>query len=299
VIAVRDPVGARDLRDDPRERRIVQVAHARKQVMLDLIVEAPREPREDAVVVGEADSGPQLMLREVDVQLAALARGDELGRVHAVGELEHARQRHAEGDDGDRGVNEDDADGVKERWDEDRPRQEEQLREDERERVEGRGPRKTVRAEAPAEPHDEIIHEGPLRQEQRVEPPQVPLLIAVDRSPPLLGGEPHRGPEVEIEVDPLDVGEAVVQHVVLVTPDERREALCVEREPKEAIDGARAREGTVVRVVLDRHADPGDGQAERDGEQDGREGALDPERQERPRADPPPDDDRALQIHPR
>src|SRR5438876_676153 len=83
---------AAGLLDNPGERRVVQVAHPREQVVFHLEVEAAEIPPQQRIPAREVDRRRHLVLGPVRLDAAA----DELGPAHAVRELEYGGEHVAE-----------------------------------------------------------------------------------------------------------------------------------------------------------------------------------------------------------
>jgi hypothetical protein len=115
----------------------------------------------------------------------------------------------------------------------------------------------------------------------------------------LVVGHPAELAQVDVVVEPVDVGEAVVEDVVLPAPDVGAATQEVERPAHQPVELPRSRIGTVVAVVKDVEADAGEGEAERDRE---RQGLVPVRRQgeERPvGADGPGEQECRLGVNPR
>ena len=120
-------LGARRLHD-LRDARVVHVADAREQVVLDLEVEPTHVPGQQPIAPREVDRGQHLMHRPRAWD--ALGPRRPLGKIrllHAVGEHEHDGQGGAE-DERRRGVEEEhDPPRVKQQRNRERPAEEQQL----------------------------------------------------------------------------------------------------------------------------------------------------------------------------
>src|SRR3990167_10236244 len=92
VGVIGDAVFPARILDYPREGWIVDVAYLREQVMLHLVVESPKVPRKEMVVLAEISGGAQLMHHPARTHLFRFPRvHGEPGVLVAVGELEHDR----------------------------------------------------------------------------------------------------------------------------------------------------------------------------------------------------------------
>ena len=115
---------------------------------------------------------------------------------------------------------------------------------------------------APADEIGEVIEELPLDRQHPVEGPEIEVLPAMPPVVGLMGRQPTDQPEVDVVIVAGEVGEGVVQAVVLVGPDQGTAAQQIERHGGSLVDPAVAGIGTVATVVLDVEADGGDRQAE-------------------------------------
>ena len=90
VDAVAHAVLPAGLLDDPRERRVVQVADAREQVVLHLEVQPAEVPGHQPVAAGEVHRGLHLVDRPARAECRpASGTAREVRLLHAVRELEH------------------------------------------------------------------------------------------------------------------------------------------------------------------------------------------------------------------
>lgn len=171
---VGDAVLPARLLDDAGERRIVDVAYLREQVMLHLIVEPPQVPRKEMVVLVKISGGAQLMYHPGRIHLFRFPRVHGEPRVFvAVGELEHDRHyepleechEHIEYDDVEDGIEE-------ERYHESH-REKEQLPAEKDYRVPSPGAVYLVPVYLLCKKGVEVVEQVPLDREEPVQGPNI------------------------------------------------------------------------------------------------------------------------------
>src|SRR5207248_9588183 len=167
------------LLDDARQRRVMKMANAGKEVMLYLEVEAAEIPAEQRVSAGKVNRRRQLVLGPVRLDLAVAVK---LGFSHAVGQLKDRGQHVAEREEGE-GIERQDRPGGVERY-----RQHERPGEENRlsgERAPERAPARSRELVAPDAAGGELdeIEDPPLQREHAVQQPDVEVLAAMMRAP--------------------------------------------------------------------------------------------------------------------
>jgi hypothetical protein len=204
------------LLDDPRQRRVVHVAHLREEVVLHLEVEPAEVPAEQPVPAREVHRGRDLMRRPVADRQGGPAVV-EVGLADAVGELERHGERQAQRRDGHGRERVDAPRRVEDEREDHRPPEEDGLSQEQRDDVPRARPRDAVPADAPGDEPVEVVHEPPAERVDRVERPDVKVLEAHDRPARLVGREAEQRAAADVHVEPGDVRVRVVKDASCMT----------------------------------------------------------------------------------
>ncbi len=186
--------------------------------------------------------------------------------------------------------------GVQHQRQHQRPEQKEDLPAEELRERPTLGPGKLLAADCAQRDVAEVI-EQPLRRQQRVEKPDVDVLVALPRVAGLRGRQPAERLNVDVGVKPRTVRVAVVEHVVLPGPDVRAGSDEVERAGHHAVHPRLTRVRAVTAVVHDVEADAGHREADRHGADAGLPPGVRAEQAVAIRSDQPGEDDHRLEAH--
>src|SRR5690349_3352894 len=81
------------------------------------------------------------------------------------------------------------------------------------------GPRERVAADASPQDRHEVIVEVPLGHDEGIQDPHVEVLEALVGQVRLMAGHPAEGAKVDVVIQTFDIGIAVMEDVVLPSPD--------------------------------------------------------------------------------
>src|SRR5436305_3647694 len=118
-----------------------------------------------------------------------------------------------------------------------------------------------------------------LRHDETKQEPRVEVLEAVVWKARLMARHPAEGAEVDVVIQTVDIGVAMMEDVVLPSPYVGAGAEQVEHAAHGAIHDARRREGAMIAIVGNVEADAGESQSQGDAEESHLPPALGPGQQ--------------------
>ena len=221
----------------------------------------------------------------------------ELGFFDTVSELEDDAEDYAADESGEGVDGQDGPPAMEEHGDAEGHGEEDDLAGDEHEEVFALGAGDFVAADVAGGNLLKIVHQMPFDGEESVQKPEIDALHAMEPVAPLLGRQPAEEAEVDVVILPVDVGEGVMNRVVLPVPEVAASAHEIEGEGHDAVDPGALGIGAVAAVVLDVKADCGDGEAEDDGKRNRRDPTCRDEEEQEIGREEPGEDRRGLEIH--
>jgi hypothetical protein len=177
----------------------VHVADAGKQMVLDLKIQSPHIPSEQAVGTSKVDRGGNLVCGP-GRSLSVVHRRAKTLR-YTVSHLKHGTERESEHAAARYVEEKNPSSGLKQKRQEQRPRDKNALAEEESD-YRASGPRDVLGPDAPAQERREIVVPVPLERQEAIREPQIHVLISVQGSPFLQRAETTKAAQVNILVHP-------------------------------------------------------------------------------------------------